>query len=151
MTPEVAELLTSTVATWVGSRSDLRGLAVVGSWARGNARPDSDLDLLILATDLEGYRRDRAWLSDLGLEEAGYRLSSQRSVLYGVAMSWHLNLDPAAEIELTFAGLKWAATDPIDAGTRLVVADAFRVVLDKDGRLNPLAASARQLALGPAG
>jgi hypothetical protein len=142
MTPEVAELLTWTVTKWVDAHSDLRGLAVVGSWARGNARQDSDLDLLILTTDLEGYRRDRAWLSDLGLEEAGYRLTSQRSVQYGVALSWHLNLDPAAEIELTFAGLEWAATNPIDAGTRLVVTDAFRVVLDKDGRLNPLAAAA---------
>ncbi len=36
-------------------RSDVLGVIMFGSWARGNNRPDSDVDLVIILT--EGYRR----------------------------------------------------------------------------------------------
>ncbi len=37
------------------SRPDVLGVIMFGSWARGNNRPDSDVDLVIILT--EGYRR----------------------------------------------------------------------------------------------
>ena len=36
-------------------RDDVLGVIMFGSWARGNNRPDSDVDLVIILTD--GYRR----------------------------------------------------------------------------------------------
>mgnify|MGYP001582187292 CR=1 FL=1 len=36
-------------------RSDVVGVIMFGSWARGNNRPDSDVDLVVILT--EGYRR----------------------------------------------------------------------------------------------
>lgn len=36
-------------------RSDVLGVIIFGSWARGNNRPDSDVDLVVILT--EGYRR----------------------------------------------------------------------------------------------
>jgi predicted nucleotidyltransferase len=36
-------------------RADVLGVIMFGSWARGNSRPDSDVDLVIILTD--GYRR----------------------------------------------------------------------------------------------
>lgn len=36
-------------------RSDVLGVIMFGSWARGNNRPDSDVDLVVILT--EGYRR----------------------------------------------------------------------------------------------
>lgn len=36
-------------------RSDVLGVIMFGSWARGNNRPDSDVDLVVILTD--GYRR----------------------------------------------------------------------------------------------
>ena len=36
-------------------RSDVLGVIMLGSWARGNNRPDSDVDLVVILT--EGYRR----------------------------------------------------------------------------------------------
>jgi predicted nucleotidyltransferase len=49
MTPAFALSLTNAIADWVEDRSDLRALGLVGSWAKGTARADSDLDLLVLA------------------------------------------------------------------------------------------------------
>ncbi len=37
------------------ARADVVGVVMFGSWARGNNRPDSDVDLLVILT--EGYRR----------------------------------------------------------------------------------------------
>jgi predicted nucleotidyltransferase len=45
---DVGELL-DRVTRWAAARSDLIGLALVGSHARGEARPDSDIDLVLLA------------------------------------------------------------------------------------------------------
>src|SRR3989338_1050999 len=36
-------------------RPDVLGVIMFGSWARGNNRPDSDVDLVVILT--EGYRR----------------------------------------------------------------------------------------------
>jgi predicted nucleotidyltransferase len=37
------------------ARADVLGVIMFGSWARGNNRPDSDVDLVVILT--EGYRR----------------------------------------------------------------------------------------------
>jgi hypothetical protein len=48
---------------------------------------------------------------------------------------------PAGKVELTFAQCSWARSDRVDIGTRSVVKDAFRIVLDKDGILANLVKS----------
>jgi len=54
------------VTRWASRRSDIRGLALVGSHASNRARPDSDLDLLLLATEPKRYLEDTSWVSAFG-------------------------------------------------------------------------------------
>jgi len=131
MTREQANALTAVVAKWVNARADLRGLAVCGSWARGNPRPDSDLDLIVLSSE-PGLVADLATLGEIDFAAAGFRVTSVRHSIYGAAWSWHVQLYPSAELELTIAALSWAVADPIDDGTRAVVMDALRPVVDKE-------------------
>ncbi|WP_169064330.1 nucleotidyltransferase domain-containing protein [Geodermatophilus dictyosporus] len=42
------------LTSWPRRRSDVRALAIVGSWARGTPRQDSDVDVLLL-TDSPGH------------------------------------------------------------------------------------------------
>lgn len=42
------------------------------------------------------------------------------------------------EVELTLAPLSWADTNPIDDGSRRVVADGLVAVIDKDGLLRAI-------------
>ena len=109
-------------------------LALAGSWARGTARPDSDLDLLVLAHNPEQYRTGPHWLDQIALPPP-FRVLSSKWVAYGVVWSCHVALNPAGEIELGFGALNWASTDPVDAGSRGVIRDGFRVIVDKDGSL----------------
>jgi hypothetical protein len=109
----------------------------VGSWARGDGRPDSDLDLLIIADDPAVYRLSHDWPYHLPLPEM-FRVLSYKDVAYGAVWSRHLSLQPRGELELTFGPVSWASTDPIDRGTRDIVASGFRVIVDKDGDLERL-------------
>lgn len=51
---------------WADARPDIVGAAVTGSWARGVARPDSDLDIMVVANDIAGYLTWTGWLGELG-------------------------------------------------------------------------------------
>jgi hypothetical protein len=130
------------IAAWAVRRDDIRSMALVGSWARGNPRQASDIDLLLLSDRQDEYRRRRKWLTEIDFKCAGYQLWSSNTVVYGVAWSRHLHLLPAAEVELTFAKCSWARTHPIDGGTRGVVKDALRIILDKERSLAKLTAAA---------
>ena len=142
MTPTETHVLTEAVAVWARARSDLRALGLAGSWSRGSARADSDLDLVILAGAPEQYLSDLGWLSHIALPEP-FRVVSHKVAVYGAAWSCHAFLEPVGELELTFGALNWASTEPIDAGTRRVVGDGFRIIVDKDERLHRLVEAVR--------
>lgn len=122
----------------VKGRDDLRAMAVCGSWARGNPRPDSDLDVLIIAQDQGSLRRNQKWIGELKYSDAGFRYVDHESVQYGPVWSAHIKLEPEADLELTFAGENWTSVHPLDPGTRRVVTDGFKILVDKDGVLQSL-------------
>jgi uncharacterized protein len=130
-----SDAIIDTINAWAIERDDIRAMALVGSWARGNARPSSDIDVLLLSDRRCEYRRRRRWLTEINFKGAGYRLRSSRDAVYGAVWSRHIQLLPNAEVEMTFAGCSWATTSPIDDGTRGVVEDALRIIIDKDGSL----------------
>jgi uncharacterized protein len=136
MTPAEARALIDAIAAWVGGRSDLRGLALVSSWALGAARPDSDLDLLILAARPDDYSVATTWLDRLLVPE-GVGVDSFVLRDYGRVWSCH-KLRPHTDLELSFCDVGWTATEPIDPGTRSVVENGFRIILDKDAHFRRL-------------
>src|SRR6516164_9859472 len=110
-------------------------MAMLGSWVRGNPRPDSDLDLLLLSDLAPDYQRRKTWLTAIDFQNAGFRLQSTESAFYGVVWSQHLHLLPPAEVELTFARCSWANTDAFQTGRHAIVKDAFKAILDRYGIL----------------
>jgi predicted nucleotidyltransferase len=126
----VIESLLDRVLSWATARPDVRAVALVGSYARGTARADSDVDLLLLTDRPGDLMADMAWLSQLGrvtrvgVEDWG-RVTSVRA--------WYAD---GVEVEFGLSTVDWA-TRP-DPGTLRVVADGFRVLLDRDGILAEL-------------
>jgi hypothetical protein len=76
--------ITTAVANWAIERDDIRAMAMLGSWVRGNPRPASDLDLLLLSDLAPDYQRFRTWLTEIDFQNAGFRLRSSESAIYGV-------------------------------------------------------------------
>jgi predicted nucleotidyltransferase len=56
-------------ATWAAAQRDVQGVALVGSYARGAARDDSDIDLVILTDQFPKYIEDRQWAELFGVVE----------------------------------------------------------------------------------
>lgn len=133
-----SERLIGIVTRFVENREDLRAVALCGSWARGNAREDSDLDILIVARDPRKFRRVEKWIEELRFDEAGFSYAGHETATYGVAWSAHVELSPMAEVELTFVNPSWSEMHPVDESTRHVVSDAFEILVDKDALLSPL-------------
>jgi uncharacterized protein len=131
--PAPVERLLDQVTAWARQRPDIRGLALVGSWARGAARPDSDLDLVVLTTHPDRYLAGDDWTAALGATRV------LRTQAWGPLVERRLLLDGGLELEVGVTQPVWAATDPVDAGTRRVVTDGMRILHDPDGRLAALA------------
>ena len=143
MTTEIAQLdpILAPITTWARSRSDILGLALAGSWARGAARAGSDIDLILLASEPRTFRRDDLWPAEIQWAER--RVAGWHDSDYGVVWSRDIQLAPPCEIEFTFCAPSWAATDPVDPGTANVVSQGCRVLLDKAALFEKLLAVAR--------
>ena len=119
---------------WVEPRHDLRALLVVGSAARGDAGAESDVDVVLLATQPGRYVENVDWVSELGVPE------SVAPEVYGNVTSVRAAYDNGLEVEYAIAAADWAS-EPFDAGTLEVARNGMVILLDRDGHAARLAAA----------
>ena len=125
--PRIASFVEA-VRTWAAARPDVLGLALVGSYARGKATPESDVDLLFLVENVEHFLRDMRWTQSLGdptrMEtEAWGNLSSVRI--------WYQD---GLEVEFSVARKGWAGL-PLDPGSAQILRERTVALLDPSGIL----------------
>ncbi len=117
---------------WAATRPDIRALLLVGSWARHAARPDSDIDLVVLTTTPDFYTPEGAWTRELDA------VGISRAQQWGPIAERRLVLPSGLEVEIDIGPLVWAQADPVDVGTRRVVTDGCRILYDPDDHLQRL-------------
>lgn len=132
------------LAAWFAARPDVQAIAVVGSVARGTARPDSDIDLVLLVDDPEHYRADSTWVAAIPWHTLGVSVSATRDEDFGALWSRFVALTGGPPIEFGFSSPQWASTEPIDAGTLHVVRNGCRILYDPHGSLARLLAAAAE-------
>lgn len=117
-----------------GQNEDVVGLAVVGSYARGDQREDSDLDVIILTSDVEKYMTDETedWARRFGF------MREQKIEDWGAAKTIRAFYKNGHEFEFNFVSPSWACIEPIDEGTRRVVSDGMKILYDPQGILENL-------------
>jgi predicted nucleotidyltransferase len=128
----VVEDFLAQVADWAVVRTEILAVALVGSYARGTAHRDSDVDLVVLTTTPLEYTSDANWARQFG------RVASHEIEQWGRVTSVRVWYESSLEVEFGFVSPEWAAT-PLDEGTRRVVAGGIRVLMDRDGVLAGLA------------
>ncbi len=116
----------SGVLAWAKTAPGVRALALVGSHARGVPGPGSDVDLIVIATDAPTLIREPAWVERFG---SVARMSVED---WGKVTSLRVWYQGSFEVEFGITTLDWVAK-PLDEGTRRVMAEGFRVLMDKDG------------------
>jgi hypothetical protein len=130
------------VIAWAASRPDILGVALIGSWARGEATASSDVDLMFIAVAPDAFR-ENDWPSQIAWA-APLCVTGSRDATYGVVWSRHLRLSSGPEIEFSFADRSWVATNPVAPSTVDVVRGGWRILVDKQRLLERLQAAARR-------
>ena len=110
---------------WAESDEAVAAVALVGSHARGDARPGSDVDLVVLSSSPAQLLEDRGWMTRFGVVRAAEDEDWGRVTSLRV---WYAN---DLEVEFSLATPDWA-TSP-DDGTRRVASDGLRVLWDPNG------------------
>lgn len=117
----IAEFLNALTA-WAKNRADVVGVALVGSYARGTASLDSDVDLVILSEAPEDLYVG-SWPARFG------EILSSSLEDYGASKSRRIFYRDGLEVEFGIAEPSWANI-PLDAGTRKVLTDGVEVLYD---------------------
>ena len=116
---------------WVESQRLVEGAILVSSHARGGARQDSDIDLVLLCTEYESYLEDVSWINDFG-KPVSVRLED-----YGKLTSVRVFYEEGPGVEFGFTQLDWLVL-PLDVGTVGVLRNGFRIVYDRSGKYSAL-------------
>jgi streptomycin adenylyltransferase len=137
-----AERILQILVDWAKAQPTIQAVAIVGSHARGAARADSDIDLVLLATNPRAFRTDVAWLDAIDWNAIGFRPMKWQDEDYGELWSRRLWLEQnGGEIEFGFASPSWADVNPLDPGTRRVIADGCCILHDPKKILSRLCAA----------
>jgi Nucleotidyltransferase domain len=127
--------IVDTVMRWAEEHDDVRGVVMVGSWARDAAHIDSDLDIVVL-TNTSAYADAQTWTQLLDGEVI-------RRQQWGPLREVRLRCLSGLDVEMGVVPLDWANTDPLDAGTYRVINDGHRILYDPDGVLAALSTACR--------
>ncbi len=111
------------IVHWAKNQKDISGIALVGSYARGTANLDSDIDLVILAKNHKNYLTDLTWLNQFG---NCHLIKKER---YGKVTSLHVQYVDSSEVEFAITTSAWSKIPP-DRGTTKVVLDGIQILYD---------------------
>ncbi len=128
--PSVVAFLNS-VTEWAQNQPAIYGVALVGSHARGEARLDSDIDLVLLCADSQVFLSNTSWIERFGDVE----LCQMED--WGMVTSLRVHYQNGLEVEFGMTTPAWAEL-PVDSGTKSVVMNGMRILMDRDGMLGRL-------------
>ena len=119
------EDLIQAVAAWAAKRGDIQAVALVGSWARGTARPGSDVDIVILTTEPLRYIERQEWAMALDVTLA------REAESWGAVTSRRGITAAARTIEFGITTPEWPGGDQ-------VLREGARIIYDPVGVLAKL-------------
>jgi predicted nucleotidyltransferase len=122
------------VAGWAAQQPDVRAVAVVGSWARGTPRMDSDVDVVVLTDRTQRYAEREDWVA----AAAGEAAPVVRSQAWGELRERRVRLASGFEVEFGFVHPGWARTVPVASGPAKVACGGMVRLYDPAGILGGL-------------
>lgn len=102
----------------------INAVVLVGSYARGEEREDSDVDLTIISTTPKLLIEDAEFVNDFG------KVTKVQKENYGMVTSIRAWYEDGMEVEFGVTSPLWISK-PLDEGTLKVLKDGYKVVLDK--------------------
>ena len=120
------------VRNWAEIQNDIKAILLVGSYARGQAHEDSDIDLVLMTNEPDKYLNDYSFAETFG------NISEIEKEFWGRVTSLRIWYKDSFEVELGITTPDWITEDPLDAGTLRTITDGAKVVIDRIGDLESL-------------
>ena len=117
------------LSLWAASQKEILAVALVGSYARDAANPDSDVDILFITSHPEHYLIDSSGTTNYGVIE------KQQTEQYGLVTSLRIWYVSGLEVEYGITDERWVAL-PLDAGTKRVISDGLCVLFERGNILS---------------
>ena len=115
----------SSVQQWANQSEDIKSLVLVGSHARGEAREDSDVDLVIITLNPDKYTNNY-FIDNFGKVN---RVKKENWGRVNSIRVWYAN--NGLEVEFGITTPIWVEK-PLDEGTFRVLSDGYKVIVDKE-------------------
>ena len=119
------------VFAWSQGHPEIKGIAVVGSWARREAQMDSHLDLLVLTPDTKRYVTSNSWIRH-ALPSSGVIVGAQT---LGSLNELQVRLPSGLIVDFGFVPPSWFSIDPVDPAAAQLVRDGCRPVADPESMI----------------
>lgn len=116
---------------WAADESLIDAVILIGSYARGTQKEDSDIDLVVLTSDKQHYVDNPSVFAYFG------EIESSNVELYGECTSVRVWYKSGLEVEFGMVISKWIDI-PLDYGTRRALSDGYKILIDKDEILLPI-------------
>jgi hypothetical protein len=122
LSPSIGDFLLK-VTKWASRRSEIVGIVLVGSHSRGQARLDSDVDLVLILEDKNTFMDNEEWTECFG------SVGELTWEDWGKVQSLRVSYRDGMEVEFGLTGRYWLAS-PIDEGTSEVLLQGVIIIYD---------------------
>lgn len=102
----------------------IESVIIVGSYARGTNKKNSDLDIVIITSNKTGMITNQDFVQGFG------EISQKQTEYYGACTSIRVWYKNGQEVEFGIVEPSWISI-PLDAGTYKVLADGYKIIIDK--------------------
>ena len=104
--------------------SHIESIFIVGSYARGTNKENSDLDIVIITSNKSDMIANHDFIQKFG------EVYKQQTEYYGACTSIRVWYKDGKEVEFGIVEPSWIST-PLDAGTHQVLSDGYKLIIDK--------------------
>lgn len=104
--------------------SYIESILIVGSYARGTNKENSDLDIVIITSNKSGMIANQDFTQEFG------EVYKQQTEYYGACTSIRVWYRDGKEVEFGIVEPSWISM-PLDTGTYRVLSDGYRLIVDK--------------------
>ncbi|MBN1799643.1 MAG: nucleotidyltransferase domain-containing protein [Spirochaetales bacterium] len=125
------EIFIGHIKNWALNEPKVNSVLLVGSYARHNAKPDSDIDLVIIVEKQIDFLHNHDWIYLFG------RVSTYSFEDWGRVQSIRVFYKDSFEVEYGITESTWAEI-PVDQGTFQTINKGCRIVVDKSCLLKRL-------------
>ena len=109
---------------WSSAQLEIQATAIVGSWARGTARADSDIDVIVVVSEPAKLLDNNGWLKQFGPIDKFVRED------WGLVQSLRVYYNNGQEVEFGITTKEWISPEEIDLASGQIMRDGMMIVYD---------------------